>query len=737
MLALFLVPFIIVLLLVFAMPSAYGGTFVGELSEKFDRLSSIDKPKIVIVSGSSAAFGIDSEMIESELDFKVVNFGLYANLGTKLMMDLSKSGISDGDIIILAPEMNSETLSLYFNPQTTAQALDGSFYMARWIDPDNYESMIGASWSLAANKLYYALSEKSPENTGAYKKENFNEYGDNIYNRPYNILAGFGNPIYLNFFTDYGDGVYTEYEEYIDYVNDYVKYADKKGAKVYFSFPPMNEQAVEQNNTKSSIDEFYKNLCLSLDCKVISNIYDYILDDGYFYDSEFHLNNSGVVVRTVRLIDDIKRELMRDDITVPADELPEPPGHRPDCKELELLKTDDGEEWVVVALSEDGMLEKDIVIPDEVNGLPVSAIMRGSFAGCENLVTLTLGANIRYIEQGAVENSPKLTGIIIPEGIKPYDIMIPQSGLGKGCSDDFRIYVSENDIDDYINSGDEDFEGYLDIIAVNQGFIYSAESGYAAAESLTESGKQRSSLKISDSYSGLPVTKILSGALDGTDSLNELILGENIRIIESGALKGASGKLKIILPAGVLPQDFELPENPDELGFDGELEISVDSSLYDEYLASENLSAYADIITTDNPYLLLEQNENGWTVVGVNYRGTELKELVIPDTVSGIAVTTIAQDAFRDTMIEKLTLGREIKRLDGGALGGSNILKVIIPDGMGAQDISVPNNMSERLATDGCRNGLRIYVDKNLYSEFASDYFWGDYGRYLEENPES
>ena len=40
----------------------------------------------------------------------VVNFGLYANLGTKLMLDLSRSGIGAGDVIVVAPEMNEQTL---------------------------------------------------------------------------------------------------------------------------------------------------------------------------------------------------------------------------------------------------------------------------------------------------------------------------------------------------------------------------------------------------------------------------------------------------------------------------------------------------------------------------------------------------------------------------------------------------------------------------------------------------
>lgn len=479
MFSVFIIPFIMIAAAVFLLPTVYNDTFVGELGEKYDRLSDVQNPKIIVIGGSSVAFGLDSQMIKEHTGYDTVNFGLYANLGTKLMLDLSKSGINEGDIIILAPEMNKQTLSLYFNPQTTAQALDGSLRMLKDIPSDNRESLVGALWGLASDKLGYALSGSKPQNSGAYKKENFNEYGDNVFDRPYNELDGFGNSITLSFLYDSSDKIVSEYEEYVDYVNDYIAYARKKGAEVYFSFPPMNIKAVEGTNSEESIIEFYRNLCLSLDCKVISNIFDYILDDGYFFDSEFHLNNSGVIIRTVQLIDDIKREQRIDTVTIPELELPNPPGHRP--KET-------------------------------------------------------------HNESDSSEQAPELRYLI------------------------------------------------LDI----------SDDGYAS-------------------------------------------------------------------------------------------------------------------------------------IIGMSEEGKTIEAMTIPKTANGVPITTIAEGAFADSSLKTLTLGSNISRLDGGALRNSSIESLIIPEGMGAEDISVPNNMSECLATDGCSSRLKIYVDKDKYSEFAGDYFWGDYGKYLAE----
>lgn len=44
-------------------PAQYGKTFLGALAPKFARLTTLDEPKIVVVGGSSAAFGLDSALL--------------------------------------------------------------------------------------------------------------------------------------------------------------------------------------------------------------------------------------------------------------------------------------------------------------------------------------------------------------------------------------------------------------------------------------------------------------------------------------------------------------------------------------------------------------------------------------------------------------------------------------------------------------------------------------------------
>ena len=462
LLIVFLLPFLSVTVIVLGLSPVYDDTFVGELGEKYERLNSVNGEKLVVIGGSSVAFGLESGALEREVDMPVVNFGLYANLGTKLMLDLSRSGIGEGDVIVVAPEMNEQTLSLYFNSETAMQALDGNFHMLKNVDSENYEALIGASWGFAADKLGYLLGGNVPENEGAYSKKWFNSYGDNIYDRPYNEMSTVTKNITLDFKYDESDGIVSEYEEFIDYLNEYVEFCEEKGATVYFSFPPMNKAALTDRNTEESIYAFYENLASSLHCRIISNINDYIMDEGYFFDSEFHLNNAGVKIRTANLANDLKRELGITEKT--AIELPEPPGYRPvdfaGGSETNLyLKLEAGVNgagqavWYIVGLNEEGMKQVSITIPNNVDGIPVYAIRPEAFAGSE-LRTLIIGDNIASIESSAFGGAENLTAVYVPTS-NPDDIGIPNSFAGdlatNGANSALKIYIPEGSLFDFVS----------------------------------------------------------------------------------------------------------------------------------------------------------------------------------------------------------------------------------------------------------------------------------------------
>jgi len=181
-------PFVFVTVFAMALPPQYSDTFFGALNEKYDRLNDTEGEKIVVVGGSSVAFGLDSARLEAYTGMPVVNFGLYADLGTKIMLDLSLSGISEGDIVILAPELDTHSLSLYFNNKSALSALDDDYSMMRHLPMGDKLSCLGAMYPFALDKYSRYTSDTKTAVDTVYRAEYFNEYGDFALDREENTM---------------------------------------------------------------------------------------------------------------------------------------------------------------------------------------------------------------------------------------------------------------------------------------------------------------------------------------------------------------------------------------------------------------------------------------------------------------------------------------------------------------------------------------------------------------------
>ena len=80
------------------------GHYVAAIIDKQKSLRSCPSPKIILVGGSSLAFGLDSEMIESRVRRPVLNMGLHAGFGLKFMIEEVKPYVDSGDVVLLVPE---------------------------------------------------------------------------------------------------------------------------------------------------------------------------------------------------------------------------------------------------------------------------------------------------------------------------------------------------------------------------------------------------------------------------------------------------------------------------------------------------------------------------------------------------------------------------------------------------------------------------------------------------------
>ena len=303
----------------FGLPVQFGDTFMGELKSKYERLKETSGKRIVLVGGSGVAFDCDSALMDDFFpSYEIVNFGMYAGLGTKAVMDLSENYIHEGDIVILSPEQSEQTFSDYFNGEYMWQAADGAFGMLCDLKSENFEAMLGNFPRFALEKLNYVMKGQKPQTDSIYQKKSFNTYGDiELDTCRENILP---NGYDVNQKVRFTEDVVQL--EFMDYMNDWAKRLEKKGAVVWYRYCPVNKLSVEDMDDLAAYDVFLRQ---KLDFPVIGNPENSLMEAEWFFDTNFHLNQPGKEVNTVQLIRDMKA-MLGDDRAVTV-ELPEKP-HR-------------------------------------------------------------------------------------------------------------------------------------------------------------------------------------------------------------------------------------------------------------------------------------------------------------------------------------------------------------------------------------------------------------------------
>lgn len=413
-----ILPFVILISTVLFTPKVYENTFVGGLNEKFDRLTEIEEEKVIVIGGSSVAFGIDSALMEEYLGKPVVNFGLYAALGTKLMLDLSRANIGEGDIVVLAPELDAQTLSLYFSSEHTLEALDDDYSMVRYVRGDNKLSLLGGLWKHAGKKLS-AMRDCVIDPAGVYNSKSLNKYGDVKYEmraddgtllweRRENVMQFYYDPTTV---INLDESIVAE--DFIDYLNEYIEFCERRGATVYFSYCPMNRLAIKEGTTAEDIAEFADYLEENIKCEFISYIDSFIIEEGYFFDTNFHLNEAGVMLRTKTLIEDImlaEEKFTSVNIDVPS--APALPGKdivfagKDENDKFFTYETMSGGALMITGLTELGRAEETLTIPLGADGKKITAIGANAFSGgiCKTVI-VTEDTNLRNFLDDSFKDS--------------------------------------------------------------------------------------------------------------------------------------------------------------------------------------------------------------------------------------------------------------------------------------------------------------------------------------------
>ncbi len=453
-----LIPLATLTVIIELLPNPYTKTYLGAFDAKYERLYEAEGKKIVFVGGSSLAFGLRSDLLEAELDgeYTVVNFGLYATLGTKFMMDMAKDAIDEGDIVILSPELNAQTYSLYFNPEAVLQATGGLSTKFRHLSLKDQSKLYYQYYRYAIDKLSYITKDNAPDPIGAYRADSFNEYCDMALDLPQNIM---NNGVDVNMLIRTDETLLDD--EFFDYVNEYAADLEKRGATVYFNYSPTNEMAIRSSSAARA--EFQQSLADSLEIPLLGDIEEYLIDDRYFYDTNFHLNSAGALYFTDLLAKAIKTELDMDPVT--AIEVPAPPPlaanttvevpsdngpvdfaeyeGQPNNDYLECFEyTLRGGAYAITGVKTEYLGMTEVILPSVYEGKNITAVEANAFFGCTELKAIHIGTTYKSLEASSFAGCISLESIYLYE-MDGNRISPPSEGLMDGTPSSVRICVPE------------------------------------------------------------------------------------------------------------------------------------------------------------------------------------------------------------------------------------------------------------------------------------------------------
>lgn len=319
----------------------YSNTKDGAFSVKLSKLmASADENRIVVVGGSSAYQGLGTAYLEALLgDYTVINFGTTRTTNGLLYLEAVAKYTHEGDIVLASPENSIYMMgenTLYWK---TLRDIEGMYNLFRCVDISNYDGVLTAFADFNQNYRFQRAECAYEDIVKNISDTVMNTDGDAVYpDRAY--YCGEGTKKYLadaylitlssrvksaseadwqnqsKDYTNPDDPEWCDFtdKEYSDAMNRAFAAIKASGAKVLFSFAPVDREALipeaDSPEWQAAYDKLIADTYTSLD-GMLGSSSDYVFDRKYFYDCAFHLNDYGRTLRTYQVYLDLCEYLGR------------------------------------------------------------------------------------------------------------------------------------------------------------------------------------------------------------------------------------------------------------------------------------------------------------------------------------------------------------------------------------------------------------------------------------------
>lgn len=267
----------------------------------------IKEKKIIIVAGSNALFGIDSQMLSDAFTLPVVNFGVNAGIELPLTLFMAQKVIHKGDTVIMPLEYPMYS----YDGTPGVQMIDfllgreAGFFKKLYFDEQFY-----ILWHISFDRIVegYLRAKNTPVTKGVYGAYHINKYGDQTrteikYRSDWmykEVLKHVKKP------ETYG----AEFDKMASgwlYLEKFVEWCESKEVKVVFM--PSTLLKDESYFAESNEKWFYEHIANEVRGKgwnYVGDPYDYMYAKELYFNTNFHLIESARKMRTEKMIEDLR-----------------------------------------------------------------------------------------------------------------------------------------------------------------------------------------------------------------------------------------------------------------------------------------------------------------------------------------------------------------------------------------------------------------------------------------------
>jgi hypothetical protein len=274
--------------------------YLAAFEDKSRLLEAAHPPRLLLVGGSSLAFGVNSATLERESGRPAVNVALNAGLGLDLILGPAERSLAAGDLVVLSLEYRLMEAAKTYDSVLVLQELRAAPSSARYLPASDLPVLLDDGLALPCQRLH-ALWDYARQGRpkSVYWRTSFNDRGDFVGHLDLGSFNGGGQHVWVPPPQMIGDACLR--------LSRFAEKARAVGARVVVVPPPIPADDFESQRDAAA--RFWEALARQTGLPVTTAS---SLDRSFFFDTAYHLTREGRKQRTLALVEALRPVLRSD-----------------------------------------------------------------------------------------------------------------------------------------------------------------------------------------------------------------------------------------------------------------------------------------------------------------------------------------------------------------------------------------------------------------------------------------